>query len=630
MARSTSRFLALPPPSLPLIIPLAFALAAACGSAAPGGHIEPVESEGVLSPEALEAHLDHPADPTGADCVGHLHCEDADPCTENRCIEGTCESLPIPGGACCEVEILWASDLDDSSAAAINVGPMSAGVGWHPTTTWAASPPTSLGFTHPEQGSYAVGVAVAGAMSLPPLELAADRVPRLSLQLAALVETSPFHDLLVLEADRLTEAGEVIETIPLLDKSDLPPTAFDGFALVSVAPQELAGERVRFRLRFDSIDHHDNDHPGVFVDDLELAATCPLMGPCGVDADCDDGDPCTSDACSPEGCVHQSKCSLDDGPAEGTLEPSAESTVLGDPGAATGGESTEEPDADPPEEPVGDPSGEPGGDPSGEPVGDPAEEPGSDPAGDPCNSPEAGPDCCTSHEHCDDSDAATLDVCEGATCTWTPNLDLCTSDADCVDGEPCTLDSCQGGTCAHAGSFGAACCSSDSVVELADFDSGQLEGLYVTDNLEAGVFWTTDPTRSSGGDFALYCGDPLPQTYAIGERVKSSVTTPLFAVPVGGSTSAGFQLLKQTRTTPDYDVLQVFVLRGGALQEAWSSKALPSGTTGPAFEATAVSLDAWAGQAIQLRVVFDSVDGGASPDLEGVYLDSLVVETTCQ
>ena len=149
----------------------------------------------------------------------------------------------------------------------------------------------------------------------------------------------------------------------------------------------------------------------------------------------------------------------------------------------------------------------------------------------------------------------------------------------------------------------------------------------MTDNLETGVFWRPDPTRSTSGAFSLYCGDPVAQTYGVGERVKSSATTPIITLPAGGQTRLRFDLFMITRPDTQLDVFQVFVLRDGALTSVWSSKVFATGNT-LGFLPIDVDLSSYAAQSIQLRFVFDSVDGQAL-GLEGTYLDSLRLETTC-
>jgi len=268
------------------------------------------------------------------------------------------------------------------------------------------------------------------------------------------------------------------------------------------------------------------------------------------------------------------------------------------------------------------------------PVGVTSEEPS------PCEAVNASADvvCCVSDADCDDGDPTTVDLCEGTSCVHTANPDACTSDVDCDDGNACTAEVCLGpdgraipageaGTCAFRGATEGPCCVPGAVA-IADFDAGTLGGLYVTDNTETGRFWRTDGTRTTGGDFALYCGDPVTQTYAADGRVKSSATTRPLEIPQGGLTELVFDVFKATRPARNFDVLQIAVLRDEGLFPLWTSRELPEGATGGAWQTLRVPLGDYAGQAIQLRFIFDSGDA-PPPGLEGTYLDTLRLETRC-
>ena len=641
---------------------------AGCCDSVPRSTVQGIDPPAAVPAEDLAVASAPTAD---GSCQTSVACEDGDPCTEDRCIAGTCVAMVIPGGACCDDVPVYLETFDESGGIAFGLGELVGEVGWTISDQRATSPPSSLYFGDPAAGTYDNGLAVGGEANTPSMKLPLEREPRITFRLLALIEPDADYDQLTVMADLLDASLTVIDTVQVLDKGSLPPEAFTGFALIDVPMPQLAGHRVRLRFGFDSVDHLNNDYEGVYVDDLEVRGACPLLLACEADAACDDGDPCTANACSPAGCVSAPVCGpggplgLDDGTlpgggdATGTgggvdtgVGSGGEETGAGDdPGAgggddtgagggddtgagggddtgAGGGDDTGAGGGDDPGAGGGDDTGAGGGDDTGAGGGDDTGgDPNLDPA-DPCTAATASADCCTSDADCEDGDPVTLNVCEGASCVATLNPDACLSDAECDDGEPCTVDHCAPGTqvCEHVGGFGAACCVPGNQ-NLAFFDQGTLEGVYVTDNLETGIFWTPDSTRSTTGAFSLYCGDQVTQTYAVGERVKSSATTPLFEIPAGGHTTLILDLFKDTRTAKDYDVFQVLVLRDGALLPVWSSKALPGATTA-GFKTVVVPLDAYAGQSIQVRLVFDSVNGTQIPH-EGTYVDSLRAETHC-
>ena len=614
---------------------IAVALLAA-GSSGCCDNVPGPQVSGIHPPDSVPAEdLAIASAPTGdGACQTSVACEDGDPCTEDRCVAGACISMPIPGGTCCEDVAVYLEDFDGYGLA-MGLDPPWGAVGWTLSEQRATSPPSSLYFGDPGTLSYGNGMPVKGTAKTPSFKLPADREAMLTFRVFALIEPDLEYDVFRVEADMLDAGLNVVDTFPIMGKADLPPQAYTGFALVDLPMSELAGQRVRLRLMFDTLDQLNNDYEGLYVDDLEVRGACPLMTPCASDAACDDADPCTADACSDAGCVHGDLCGGsdpgdgsttgvlgDETASEGTANPDGTDTTglgTGDDTGAGGdtGAAGDAGAADDTSAGGGDTSSGGGG--NGDGGGDPA---------DPCLAPDALTDCCTSDAECEDGNPLTLDVCEGASCVATLNPDGCLTDADCDDGLGCTVDSCAAGSqvCSHTGGFGASCCTPGSL-PIADFDAGTLQGVYVTDNLETGVFWTADKTRSLSGDYSLYCGDPIDQTYAIGERVKSSATTPVLQIPAGGHTSLVLELYKDTRTAADYDVFQVLVLRDGALQPAWTSKVLPGATT-LGWSTIVVGLEAYAGQQIQLRFVFDSVNGTELP-YEGVYIDTLRVDTTC-
>lgn len=248
----------------------------------------------------------------------------------------------------------------------------------------------------------------------------------------------------------------------------------------------------------------------------------------------------------------------------------------------------------------------------------------------PCDVDDPPAGCCTSDAECADGDPHTLDVCDGASCAHPPNPDACTDDASCDDGDACTTDTCDSATatCTHTGRVAPGCCTPGELA-IADFDDESLQGLYVTDNAESGLFWRPDRTRATSGEFALYCGDPRTQTYASPVRVKSSVTTRPLTLPSGGTTRLELDLFKATRTARNWDVFQVFALRDGALFPLWSSRELVDGTTLGTWQRLSIPLDSHAGADLQLRFVFDSV-GAVDGPFEGVYLDTIGLVTTCE
>jgi hypothetical protein len=494
-------------------------------------------------------------------------------------------AAPIESGECCGATPVF-EEAFDGATVAVQTSVLSGPIGWRTETHRASSPPSSLYFGDPATRTYDFGERVAAAAEFGPVDLPEDQ--EVTARFAVLLGIEPGRgvDQLTLEADLLARDGEdadtALETILLWRKHDLPDgessDAFDDeFEAVEVPLAGMEGKRVRLRFVFDSVDELNNGLEGVYLDDVAVTGGCPLLPECSEDAECTPADPeCGVGICSAEGYTEADFCAAEEEFLEG----------------------------------IDDGTGE----------------------GDPCLADDAPEACCSSDADCDDGDPTTVDTCEGASCVHVVNPDACAADADCDDGDACTADRCDEGLCLHEGALGAGCCV-PADAPLADFDRGRLQGVFVTDNLETGVFWGVDRTRSTSGDYSLYCGDPVEQTYAHDVRVKSSATTPLFSVPPGGRTHASADVYKATRRSPGYDVLAVYVLKDGVLRSLWSSRELADGTTAGAWQHLALPLDDYAGQDIQLRFVFDSVNApaaGVAGTFEGAYLDSLRVTTVCE
>ena len=155
--------------------------------------------------------------------------------------------------------------------------------------------------------------------------------------------------------------------------------------------------------------------------------TAPIAGCCQTNAGCDDGQLCTTDICDVEtgACGYTPKpgCCSSDADCEDGL-PCTTNTC----NTATGACSTTVlPDCCQTDEACID--------------------------NDPCTADlcisetgECGfvmlPGCCTTDDDCQDTDACTENVCLGNQCATGVVPDCCTSDAQCDDGDPCTFDLC--------------------------------------------------------------------------------------------------------------------------------------------------------------------------------------------
>ena len=192
-------------------------------------------------------------------------------------------------------------------------------------------------------------------------------------------------------------------------------------------------------------------------------------------ADCDDGDPCTVDVCSPGGtCLH-----------DAVAECCAVDTDCGDDDLCTidrcvAGTCQHDNSADPlccnshddcaPEDPclafvcyvrtVG----------VSEPTGS-------------CRFGPPGPGCCDADSDCDDGSPCTVDACDlppgeaSGSCTFTPTGDgCCQYHADCDDADEATQDRCIANSCVHATPPGYCALPPTSAVVINEFQAAPVPG----------------------------------------------------------------------------------------------------------------------------------------------------------
>jgi hypothetical protein len=244
----------------------------------------------------------------------------------------------------------------------------------------------------------------------------------------------------------------------------------------------------------------------------------------------------------------------------------------------------------------------------------------------------AGSDACLARR------CVTLADGAGGTCLEVPSLPgatcvACASDAACADEDPCTDDLCGlDGVCEHA-SF---CC-----LEVSAYASGFEGGLaswYVSDDQPLdSVGWTTSEESATEGVWAAWLGDPMTGTYATGGPVRGTLQTTHIQLPEAqlGEVAVRFALNLSTEwdgfpydNPSGIDRLSLEVVASGQeLVEIWSSDAV-SGSTGGVWTEVVVSLQAWTGQSVQLRFVFDSGDGDLN-DYSGPRIDDLRVGQVC-
>jgi len=313
----------------------------------------------VFANGAPNGYCAHPAIPTCVkpECTAATvadDCKHAGECEVPSCVEGHCVYQTDPH--CCQRNTLFQANFDDKSLQGFQVYSYQgqAKVKWQVSQNRSTSGQYALYYgdtvakTYDTPGTFNFGEATSPAIAIP-----ADGWVFLTFELFLSTEfddTVPelyynplsidFFEVLVIE--NLGNPSTQKKT-QVWSSHNVLGTTGGQFLPVGVDLSDFAGRTVWLQFRFDTSDDADNQHEGVYLDDIEVTwstATpeCPprrnCMGPydCGIDGvcrtgeckdsvcnttdigqppdccatqnDCDDGDQCTTDGCVNHQCAH--------------------------------------------------------------------------------------------------------------------------------------------------------------------------------------------------------------------------------------------------------------------------------------------------------------------------------------
>ncbi|MCA9517393.1 MAG: hypothetical protein KC635_20775, partial [Myxococcales bacterium] len=203
---------------------------------------------------------------TVACCEADGECDDGDACTADRCGEGgVCAHDFTAGPGCCRPDVLT-ERFDAGTPAGWTFDAAVANIGWHVQASGEARSGTStLYYGHPALFYYDTGGRNQGSATSQSVRL--PNAVEVFLTLSALldVETAADRDLVRIDA----VVGNTV--VPLFSKADL---AVGAWQTVTKDVSFFAGQVVRFRVSFDSVDGLRNSTKGVFIDDLRVWSSC--------------------------------------------------------------------------------------------------------------------------------------------------------------------------------------------------------------------------------------------------------------------------------------------------------------------------------------------------------------------
>lgn len=487
------------------------------------------------------------------------------------------------------------------------------GIVWNVSDARAVAGTSALCFADPATSTYANGKHVASEATFPTVALPAGTSPVLAFRLFLDTEQTAGYDFVAVDAI----AGD--ERTRIYTSDGLVGTSGGAFVPVTVDLAPWAGRTVTLAIVFDSIDAGMNGFLGACVDSVGVSTGC-----CSSFADCDDGDPCTDDACEGvgQGCVNTPRASCC---------ASAGSCDDGDPCTA-------------------DLCPVPGESCKFEPIADCCLADKDCDDGDSCTRdacPAAGglcthdPLCCAVDADCASVDPCLIGACKGTLCEYTDRC--CHSDAVCDDGDGCTVDLCVSGDCVHKPAKIPGCCF-PTVAEAA-FDGGD-DG-FVLSPSTSGVGWSVVVGgQSDSAPGALYYGNPsTKEFYADSGSTSGTATSAAFDIPADYDSKVSFRVYLAADAYGDgwgeNDVEAVLVVED-AEYPLWEF-----GYSDPEKSWFTVEADvsAFGGRTAQIRfkcsnewVSWDDpwwsppmspLPLSANGSSEGLYIDSIAVATSC-
>ena len=261
-------------------------------------------------------------------------------------------------------------------------------------------------------------------------------------------------------------------------------------------------------------------------------------------------------------------------------------------------------------------------------------------------------DCCTTDTECEDqtSNCCEAATCEAYTCVVASKEDCCEVSAECDDGDDATTDvcvnSCVAGGCYHH----TPVCPDAETFAKGDFDNNTLQGFVVVDSDEDDTTtWHLTTSERVTPSYSIHLGHPLcgiyyngPVENCVPTDTEADASTPMtvnlesasVTLPADTPAFLGFWIkmsLKPANPVPS-DKLEVRI----GDEVLWSSI--------EAFGDAHTTAGEWVYQAVDLskvsspfKVVFaftsEAGDNYLSDDgtvLEGVYLDEIAIQTSCE
>jgi len=558
-------------------------------------------------------------------CFSDEECDDGDDvCTVDSCVAGDCVYQPTGVEGCC-LEVMLDEDFE-GPVGGWTFSPINEGnVGWQ---IWDGGPDSdglALYYGNILTGNFDNGTQNGGDVVTPEIWLQPGTDNVLGFDLYMDTESGLGYDALEIFVDWTGNDTWIL----VWDKSAL--AGMSAWTSYAVDLSGLAGETVRLRFAFDSLDAISNDGLGVVIDNLVLGSTC-LEKSCSEDAacaddvpgtigtcagvtceyeisqepcqsatDCDDADQCTIDTCEGAFCEHTPAvdccyeladcddgnvcttdgCNVDNAPAPQCTHDWATGCCVEDGDCSDGNPCTA--DVCPGE-------------------------------GEQCTNPWID-GCCLADPDCEDEDPCTLDDCSENECV--NQYYCCEADADCDDGDDvCTADLCLDGFCQFLPSGEAGCC--EPLIYEEGFDGGL--AAWTLAGGDETFYWQESATQFQAGVSALYFGNAAADSYGNGQ--DATATSPEIELPDQPGLALNLWTWYDTET--NFDALTVSVILD---DDSETVLAEFTGHDGQEWTEHSYDISQFAGMSIYVHFTWHSDSSIAS--YPGVWVDSLTVTQFC-
>lgn len=582
----------------------------------------------------------------GGICVGQaINCDDQNGCTSDSCIAGECEySLVSQNETCCDFSLIDESFTGDLTQAGWKLSNSNPKAGWKQSAVRFSTAPSALYFGDPTSLSYNHGAAKGTAES-PAFTLPNATEAHLEFVLWLDVEQSLEYDLFWVEAVPVPQGAPIL----LFTKPENPAT--QQFQKISVPLTQFAGQTLKIRFGFDTVDASTNHREGVAIDDLRIWIGCPTPA-CVSDSDCDDADVCTIDSCIDTTCSHvptpgcctatshcddfnpcttdtcavgvclyaqqpnccQSAADCDDLVMCTVDQCDQSKGCIHTPNTLSCSDfnSCTEEDACVAGKCMGTPL--------------PCDDGDLLCTVDACKNgqcvhiPTGQANCCVDDADCDDSDPCTEATCgTGGVCIVTQIC--CATGLDCDDGEVCTTDLCVAQTCVAGQSDTSGCC--DESIWEADFDLGDSGHQFTNSSTKVGWFVITGgPSQSAPG--ALGFSNPMGSSMA-GAPAYGSASSPWIPLPNRAGLTLGFSVFLDAELGGKYDLATLYVEDGTSISPIWTKSGVQSRSQ---WVPQNVDLSAYVNKTIRLHWFFHVVDGEHNNG-KGFFIDNIQLAAPC-